>query len=111
MYWKVETDKGEQGFVSVLKMKRNKAKVSGKLSAALQKAVQQGRSEDDSSNIRSRSAVMGVRGLDESDVASAGNVKPNKRMVQAMENITIQSSEIEKIAELVEKEVEFKSTK
>ncbi|NRA45057.1 MAG: hypothetical protein HRU09_08905 [Oligoflexales bacterium] len=76
MFWKVKLKDGNQGFVSVMKVKRKPSKKSGEFSTALRKAIQQGRAPDDASNIRNRSAVMGVRGLDESDeTAFAGNVR------------------------------------
>ena len=109
MFWKVKLKNGDQGFVSVMKVKRKPSKKSGEFSTALRKAIQQGRSADDASNVRNRSAVMGVRGLDESDdTAFAGNVKPNPRLVVAMENLTVDPKSIEKIGNLVEREIEVK---
>ena len=112
MFWKVKLENGKEGYVSVMKVKRKPSQKSGEFSTALRKAIQQGRSADDASNVRNRSAVMGVRGLDESDdTAFAGNVKPNPRLVVAMENLNIDPKSIEKIGNLVEREIEFKLNK
>lgn len=112
MYWNVKLENGKEGFVSVLKVKRKKGKGSSEFASALRKAVQQGRSQGDASNVRSRSAVMGVRGLDESeDTAFAGNVKPNPRLVLNLENYTVDQEKIENIGKLVEQEIESKMSK
>lgn len=109
MFWKVKLGDGKEGFVSVMKVKRKPSNKSGEFSTALRKAIQQGRSADDASNVRNRSAVMGVRGLDESDdTAFAGNVKPNPRLVVAMENLNIDPKSVENIGNLVEREIELK---
>lgn len=108
MYWKVST-KGKLGFVSVMKVKRKKGKPS-KLTNALKSVVKQGRDNDDAVAQRSRSAVMGVRGLDESsDAAFAGNVKPNLRLVFMMEDMAVTDSQIENIENLVMGEIEAKT--
>ena len=84
MYWKVKVGK-EQGFVSVLTMKRMASKKN--LSDVIRKAARDSREKGENASIRSRSAVMGVRGLDASDqVAAAGNVKPDLRAVYRMED-------------------------
>ena len=107
MYWQVTVD-GKPGFVSVMKVKRKKGKASS-LTKKIQSAVSQGRDAEDVANNRSRSAVMGVRGLDESsETAFAGNVKPNLRMVYKMEDILVKPDQIEKLGEQVFAEIESK---
>jgi len=107
MYWQVKTQEGKDGFVSVLAVKFKPKGDKGAFSSAIRDAVRQGRDADDSSNVRSRSAVMGVRGLDESnDMAFAGNAKPNPRLIFQMENFIVDQKEVEKLGRLVEKEVE-----
>ena len=72
-----------------------KVNKSSAIAEALKDAVKQGREEGDGANVRARSAVMGVRGLDESDSSSfAGNVKPNLRMVYAMEDLLVGSDQL-----------------
>jgi hypothetical protein len=110
MYWEVQYQ-GKPAFVSVMDVKRTQAD-AGALGAALRDAVTQGRQEDDAANARQRSAVMGVRGLDEDEkTAFAGNVKPNLRMVYAMEDILVTDQELDEIGELVFSEVEGRSSK
>ena len=105
MYWQVKVD-GKDGFVSIMKVKRVAVSDSG-LSDAMRTASQNGRQSDDVSNTRSRSAVMGVRGLDESDDTSfAGNAKPNFRMVYAMEDRETSDKSVEKLGDLVFNEIE-----
>ena len=72
--------------------------------------LNRGRKENDAANARQRSTVMGVRGLDENEeTAFAGNVKPNLRMVYAMEDIVVKADEIDQIGDLVFKEIEKKA--
>ena len=107
MYWKVKLDSGDIGYVSVLKVKRKSGSSKG-LAKAIRAAAKEGRDSDgdDSLNVRSRSAVMGVRGLDESEeTAYAGNVKPNLRMVYSMEDRVVSGSSIGKLENLVMQEV------
>ncbi len=107
MYWSVVVN-GRQGFVSVMKVKRKKG-TSSSLTKKIQSVVKQGRDAGDVANNRSRSAVMGVRGLDESgDTAFAGNVRPNLRLVYKMEDINIPEAQVEKLGELVFAEIEAK---
>lgn len=106
MYWQVTLSSGETGFVSVLKVKRKSIEDDG-LASALRKAVQKERHTGDAQNARARSAVMGVRGLDESkDLDFVGNVKPNLRMVYTMENFVVSNQQIENLGEKVFGEVE-----
>ena len=65
--------------------------------------------EDQQAGARSRSSVMGVRGLAESDSNQyAGNVRPNMRLVFAMEDRDYSAKDINRIAIAVESEVEKK---
>ena len=71
------------------------------LSNILRQAVQE-RVADGVSNSRQRSTVMGVRGLDESDeMAFAGNVKPNLRMVYNLESFGNRQDLVERIMKLI----------
>lgn len=109
MYWKVATSNGKQGYVSVMAVKAKPSNDKSGISAALRTAVQQGRSSEDAANVRSRSAVMGVRGLDTSDdVQYAGNIKPNPRLVFMMESQVVSPEELSAIEEGVYSEIEAK---
>ena len=111
MYWKVRTKDGTEGFVSVMKVKRKSVESDDQLASALRKAVQD-KADDDSSNARARSAVMGVRGLDESkDIEFIGNVKPNLRSVFKMESLVVSSGELEKLEGEIFSEIEGKMKK
>lgn len=107
MYWKVKTSGGKVGFVFVTKVKR-KSTTGNSLAKAIRAAAKDGREEnDDSGSVRARSAVMGVRGLDESgETAFAGNVKPNLRMVYTMEDRRVSRKNIDHLGNMVMKEVE-----
>ena len=110
LYWKVNLANGKSGYVLFLHVQ---AKTGGEedstLAQALRNAVKQKREEDDPANIRARSTVMGVRGLDESsEVAFAGNVRPNLRSVYNMEELVIEQELVEQIGEVVSAEVEKK---
>ncbi len=105
MFWQV-TDKDIKGYVMVTQVQSRGSEDKSAISSALREAVQQGRKEDDSASVRSRSAVMGVRGLDSSDAEFAGNVKPNLRMVYAMENLNANKAQVKALGNDVQKELE-----
>ena len=107
MYWKVKVAGGKIGYVSVTKVKRQAGGSKG-LAKAIRAAAKDGRDKSDEVvSARSRSAVMGVRGLDESDeTAFAGNVKPNLRMVYKMEDRATSFKKIDKLGDMVMGEVE-----
>ena len=110
MYWEVSVQ-GKTGFVSIMEVT---AKTSGNdnLSNALRSAVKESRDDDEVKNARSRSAVMGVRGLAADDEnKSAGNVKPNLRMVYAMEDFAVSSQKINELKQKVDQEIEFRMKK
>lgn len=112
MFWKVKTADGKTGFVSVLNVNRGADEGNGSIAKALQAAAQEGREGADVANARSRSAVMGVRGLDESSETSfAGNVKPNMRRVYAMEDRRISAEGVDKLGDAVSKEIELRAAK
>ena len=111
MYWEVVLDGGKTGYVSVLEVTA-KTDSKSNLTNALRSAVKEGRQEDEVANARSRSSVMGVRGLAADDEnKSAGNVKPNLRMVYAMEDFTVSKQKIEDLKQKVEQEIEARAKK
>ncbi len=105
MFWQINA-KDAKGYVFVTKVQSRGGEEKGAISSALREAVQQGRQEDDSANVRTRSAVMGVRGLDSSDSEFAGNVKPNLRMVYAMENINTNKAAVKALGTDIQKELD-----
>lgn len=112
MYWEVKTDDGKSGYVSVMTVKHKPGDGASNLGAAIRDAVKDGRSTSDAANARSRSAVMGVRGLDESDETSfAGSVKPNLRAVYMMEDFSMQPGSVEGLGEEVFAEISRKAEK
>ena len=112
LYWQVKTRSGEKGFVSILKVKRKAGGESG-IAQAIRAASEDGRSDgDEVENTRTRSAVMGVRGLDESDETQyAGNTKPNLRLVYQMEDRRVTSKNLQKLEDQVMKELEMLANK
>ena len=106
MYWQVKLSTGGAGFVSVLNVKV-KAEASG-LSDALREAVKAGRSSNAQDGGRARSAVMGVRGLDDtSDTAYAGSVRPNLRAVYRMEDSAVAAEKFDRQADMVSRDIEW----
>ena len=107
LYWKVLLKADQRGYVSILKVKKTKAKSgSSTFSNILREAVQK-KMSDTVSNSRQRSTVMGVRGLDENKkISSAGHVSPNLRLVNNMEKIVIKQSDLEELEEKIHKELE-----
>lgn len=111
MYWAV-THKNKPGFVSVMAVQNASSGGASSVTSAIKDAVKQGRDSEDAGNNRARSAVMGVRGLDDtSDSAFAGNVKPNLRMVYSMEDLVIPTTEVKQLEAEVLQEVEEISAK
>lgn len=111
MFWKVSSG-DKTGFVSVMSVKFRPEDENNALSSALRDAVRQGRSSEDASNVRNRSAVMGVRGLDESgETAFAGNAEPNPRLVFQMENFVVDEAGVSSLGHQVEKEISFRMKK
>ncbi|SME94354.1 SH3 domain-containing protein [Pseudobacteriovorax antillogorgiicola] len=108
MYWKVKVGADKEGFVSVMSVKRQSGKAS-KLRSVIRKAAQDNRDQGNTSSIRSRSAVMGVRGLDASEqVAYAGNMKPDFRLVFRMEDRLVPEKRIMKLESAIEREISQK---
>ena len=112
MFWKVKVD-GADGFVSVMNVERQAGGESGSIAKAIQSAAAEGREKEDASGgQRARSAVMGVRGLDETEeTAGAGNVKPNLRMIYLMEDRVVSPQKIKSLENMVMKEVETLAVK
>ena len=109
MYWKVKSDSGKVGYVSVMKVKRLASEESSISSSIRQVSKSSRPDEDQQAGARSSSSVMGVRGLAESDSNQyAGNVRPNMRLVFAMEDRDYSAKDINRIAIAVESEVEKK---
>ncbi len=106
MYWQVTTKDGKDGFVSFTSVKAKKEQESASLSGALRDAVQEHRDENDPSNVRARSTVMGVRGLQESkEVGFAGNVRPNLRLVYNLESFPLNKQKVDAIGTSVQAEI------
>lgn len=104
MYWQVKLADGKKGFVSVLAVKI-KADSNDGLSGALRDAVKAGRTTNEQNGTRARSAVMGVRGLDDNNTAMAGSVRPNLRAVYAMEDYSIPQAKLDQQASIVENDI------
>lgn len=109
MFWQVKTADGKVGFVSVLQVKHRADTTSG-LASAINSAVKEGRGGDAVTESRSRTVVMGVRGLREDDSAGkAGDVRPNLRAVYDMEDKTVSKAKIEDLGDKVFQEIARKS--
>jgi hypothetical protein len=110
MFWEV-TLGAKKGFVSILKVTRKTDDASG-VAEALRQAAKDGRGGGEDVNAgRSRSAVMGVRGLGPSETAStAANVKPNLRMVYDMEDRVVGEAKMNDLANDIATEIEKRAT-
>ncbi len=104
MYWQVKVN-GKDGFVLFTTVTRREGKPSA-LAAAIGKAAQESRDMDAVKGARSRTSVMGIRGLDEtSETSSAGNVSPNMRLVYNMEDRVVTKKRVERLGDLVQSEL------
>jgi hypothetical protein len=109
MFWQVQLKGGKTGFVSIMAVK-HKADSNTDLAKAIKTAVKEGRGEDDAGENRARSAVMGVRGLqDDDDAGNAGNVRPNLRAVFSMEDRAVKKKDLDHLGESVLQEIAAKS--
>jgi hypothetical protein len=107
MFWKVKTKDGRTGFVSVMLVQRQAGEDSNLASALRDEALKARQNNDGSDSTRARSAVMGVRGLDESkDTAMAGNIRPDLRAVYRMEDRVVADNRVDRLEQLVLKEIE-----
>ena len=104
MYWQVQLPGGKSGFVSVMAVKI-KADAGVGLNDSIRKAVKDGRNAAEENGARSRSAVMGVRGLDDNDTAMAGSVKPNLRAVYEMEDMSVPQGKLDQQSMIIESDV------
>jgi hypothetical protein len=104
MYWQVKLPDGKAGYVSVMVVKIKADSGSG-LNDALRDAVKAGRETAEQSGARSRSAVMGVRGLDDNNTAMAGSVRPNLRAVYGMEDMELPKTKLDQQASIIENDI------
>jgi hypothetical protein len=110
MYWQVVTKAGKPGFVSVLAVKV-KPEANAGLNDAMREAVKSGRSQASADGGRTRAAVMGVRGLDDtSETGMAGSLRPNLHAVYAMEDRDTSIAVIDEQAKLVLMEIEGRAS-
>ncbi len=108
MYWQVKTTSGKDGFVSVLAV-RVKTDDKVGLADAMREAVKKGRSQSAADGGRTRSSVMGVRGLDDtSEVGVAANLRPNLHAVYALEDFQVSQEKVKAQGDLVFAEIERK---
>jgi len=105
MYWQIKLKDGQTGFVSILKVKYSQ-KVNNQISDVLNSFIKTGRREKSTLSTRTRSAVMGVRGLAESDVSKAGEIIPDLKLVYQMEDLKISHEKIKKFSKSILKELE-----
>ncbi len=108
MYWQVTGKDGKPGFVSVLAVKVKPGNDEG-LNDAMREAVKNGRAQQSADGGRTRSAVMGVRGLDDtSDTGLAASLRPNLHAVYMMEDREMPRGRVDQQAALVTAEIERK---
>lgn len=108
MYWQVKTASGKEGFVSVLAVRVKPDEKVG-LADAMREAVKKGRSQSAADGGRTRSSVMGVRGLDDtSEVGVAANLRPNLHAVYALEDFQVSQEKVKAQGDLVFAEIESK---
>jgi hypothetical protein len=111
MFWKVKAS-GKDGYVSVLAVERQSGEASS-IAKKIQSAATEGREAEDAAGAqRARSAVMGVRGLDEThEAAAAGNVRPNLRMVYVMEDRVVAPAKIKELENTIQREIEYRMSR
>ena len=109
MYWQVKTSSGKDGFVNMLVVKVKPDENPG-LADAMREAAKKGRSQSAADGGRTRSAVMGVRGLDDTgEVGVAANLRPNFHAVYRLEDFELPKDEVSRRGDQVMLEVEKKA--
>ena len=107
MFWKVKTSEGKEGYVSVMAVQREAEKDSGIQSALHDAAMKARNSTEGSEATRARSAVIGVRGLNENnELAEVGSLRPDLRAIYHMEDRSVNAKRVDRLETLVLKEVE-----
>ena len=107
MYWRVKLPEGGVGFISVLQVQHQASGDDSLQSELRNKALAARKESSEEDNIRVRSAVMGVRGLAESqELASAGQLRPDTAAVYRMEDRTFAPERIVGLEALVQEELE-----
>lgn len=105
MLWEVKLEGGVRGYIPVFHVSRRPSQ-SGNLSDAIRKASSENRQADDIKGNRSRTAVMGVRGLREDDeTAFIGNVKPDFDLVYRMEDSSVDMKRVQDLEKRIMMEV------
>ncbi len=107
MYWKVKLADGSQAYVSVMSVQHLANEDNGLQTALRNQALEARKKASEEDNSRVRSAVMGVRGLSESqELSSAGQLRPDTSAVYRMEDRTIENRRIDGLENLVQEEIE-----
>jgi hypothetical protein len=111
MYCQVKAKSGKDGFVSMLAVKVKPDENPG-LADAMREAAKKGRSQSAADGGRTRSSVMGVRGLDDTgEVGIAANLRPNLHAVYRLEDFEVSSQRLTTLGEDVLQEIELKAAK
>lgn len=107
MFWKVKTSEGKEGYVSVMAVQREAEKDSGIQTALHDAAMKARNSTEGGESTRARSAVMGVRGLNENnELAEVGSLRPDLRSIYRMEDRSLNVKRVDRLEALVLREVE-----
>ena len=109
MFYEVTVAGGKKGYVLFTKVQRNESNTSS-LATAIRDAAQKNRKDNAvTDQSRTRSAVMGVRGLDESEeLASAGGIRPDLRLVYRMEDRDSSGRDLASLETDIAREVELR---
>ena len=107
MFWKTKLPDGSLAYVAVMSVERQVGEES-RIQTALRKTALDARGASDRHvEVRTRSSVMGIRGLGESgDIGNAGNLRPDFRAVYAMEGRSVSVKRMIRLDAEVRKEIE-----
>lgn len=108
MFWQVTLSDGRKGFVRGLDVQRIQVEDSAAVTKALNEAKSANRQKEESNpRVRTSNAVMGIRGLDDTEgLSQASDVKPNLRHIYAMEDRRVASERVASIEQAVFTEIE-----
>jgi hypothetical protein len=111
LFWKVKTPKGTTGFVMVTKV-GVPGDEGSKLQGAMRSLLIQRQAADgsgESARLRSKNAVMGIRGLDSDDLSRVGHLRPNYGALSQLESLEVDPRVVDQLAQDVLNEASARS--
>jgi hypothetical protein len=110
LFWRARGPSGVEGYVVVSKVQAPQTGTA-KLKGVLRSVLSEKQSADgESPRLRSKNAVMGIRGLSGGDdLSSVSNLRPNLSELERLEALNVKPSQVRKLQAAVLKEADARS--